>query len=82
VVERVDLKALENLITRHFEATGSPRAKWILENWASMAPKFIKVFPHEYKRVLGVPRLFLQPTTHHLPPAPRSAAEPTEVARG
>jgi len=22
-----------------------------------MLPRFIKVFPHEYKRVLGVPRL-------------------------
>jgi hypothetical protein len=22
-----------------------------------MLPKFVKVFPHEYKRVLGVPRI-------------------------
>jgi hypothetical protein len=36
--------------------TGSPRAAWILEHWAEAQPKFIKVFPHEYKRVLGVPR--------------------------
>ena len=27
--------------------------KWILENWDAMLPKFVKVFPHEYKRVLG-----------------------------
>jgi len=47
---------LENLITKHFDATGSPRAKWILENWTTMVPRFIKVFPHEYKRVLGIPR--------------------------
>ena len=32
--------------------TGSPRAKRILENWNSMLPKFVKVFPHEFKRVL------------------------------
>ena len=38
------------------EATGSPRGKWILENWERMLPKFVKVFPHEYKRVLGIPR--------------------------
>ena len=38
------------------EATGSPRAKWILENWGEMLPKFVKVFPHEYKRVLGIPK--------------------------
>ena len=40
----------------HFEATGSPRAEWILENWTAMLPKFIKIFPHEYKRVLGIAR--------------------------
>jgi glutamate synthase (NADPH) large chain len=33
---------------------GSPRGKWILENWGDMLARFVKVFPHEYKRVLGV----------------------------
>ncbi len=56
VADPVDMQALENLIAKHFEATGSPRAKWILENWAEMLPQFVKVFPHEYKRVLGVGR--------------------------
>jgi glutamate synthase domain-containing protein 3 len=37
--------------------TGSPRAAWMLEHWADAQPSFIKVFPHEYKRVLGVPRV-------------------------
>jgi glutamate synthase domain-containing protein 2/glutamate synthase domain-containing protein 3 len=50
-----DDRLLRDLINRHFEHTGSPRAKWILENWAGMLPKFVKVFPREYKRVLGVP---------------------------
>jgi glutamate synthase domain-containing protein 3 len=36
--------------------TGSPRAAWVLEHWATEQPKFIKIFPHEYKRVLGVAR--------------------------
>ena len=56
VIEPSDVSLLESLITKHFEATGSPRAKWILENWTTMVPRFIKVFPHEYKRVLGIPR--------------------------
>jgi len=47
---------LRTLISRHAEVTGSPRAEWILENWGDMLPKFLKVFPHEYKRVMGVPR--------------------------
>jgi glutamate synthase (NADPH) large chain len=54
VEEPKDMTALRHLIERHFEYTGSPRAEWILENWATMLPKFVKVFPHEYKRVLGV----------------------------
>ena len=51
-----DAQILRDLITRHLELTGSRRAKWILENWIEMLPRFIKVFPHEFKRVLGVSR--------------------------
>jgi len=57
VVEPQDIETLHSLIQRHGEYTGSPLAKWILQNWESMLPKFIKVFPHEYKRVLGIPRV-------------------------
>ncbi len=55
VIESGDVQLLRHWITEHFEATGSPRAEWILENWSLMLPKFIKIFPHEYKRVLGIP---------------------------
>ncbi len=57
VVEQCDIDKLYELIARHGEFTDSPQAKWILENWNVMLPKFIKVFPHEYKRVLGIPRV-------------------------
>ena len=56
VDQPVDMQALRNLIEKHFNATGSPRAKWIMENWGTMLPKFVKVFPHEYKRVMNIPR--------------------------
>jgi glutamate synthase domain-containing protein 3 len=56
LIETEDIQLVRNLIARHFEYTGSPRAEWILDNWAGMVPKFVKIFPHEYKRVLGVPR--------------------------
>ena len=52
-----DVEILHHLISQHSELTGSTQAKWILENWHATLPKFIKVFPHEYKRVLGVPRM-------------------------
>ncbi|MGC2820136.1 MAG: glutamate synthase-related protein, partial [Candidatus Sulfotelmatobacter sp.] len=56
VIEPQDAALLKNLITRHLELTGSRRAKWILENWIDLLPRFIKVFPHEFKRALGVGR--------------------------
>jgi glutamate synthase domain-containing protein 3 len=62
--------ALQNLITKHVAATDSPRGKWILENWGEMLGKFVKVFPHEYKRVLGIPR-------HQ--PAKADVAHPSQV---
>ncbi len=56
VTETQDAQIVRDLVTRHLELTGSRRAKWILENWAELLPRFIKVFPHEFKRVLGVGR--------------------------
>ena len=57
VTDPKDIETLFQLITRHGEYTGSPQAKWILENWETTLRKFIKIFPHEYKRVLGIPRV-------------------------
>ena len=51
-----DVEPLRALIERHVEYTGSPRGQWALENWEQMLPKFVKVFPHEYKRVLKAAR--------------------------
>jgi glutamate synthase (NADPH/NADH) large chain len=49
-----DIETLRYWIARHAEVTGSPRASWILDKWPFMQPKFVKVFPHEYRRVLGI----------------------------
>jgi glutamate synthase domain-containing protein 3 len=51
-----DVQTVRDLVTRHLELTGSRRAKWILDNWHEVVSRFIKVFPHEFKRVLGVGR--------------------------
>jgi glutamate synthase (NADPH/NADH) large chain len=56
VIEAQDAQIVKDMVARHFELTSSPRAKWILENWCDVLPRFIKVFPHEFKRVLGVSR--------------------------
>jgi glutamate synthase domain-containing protein 2/glutamate synthase domain-containing protein 1/glutamate synthase domain-containing protein 3 len=70
----VDLRTVQNLIEKHVEATASPRGQWILENWGEMIPKFVKIFPHEYKRVLGVPRFVPRPAAHIAQPAERQEA--------
>jgi glutamate synthase domain-containing protein 3 len=57
VTEDDDLKVLRGLVLKHAALTASPRARWILQNWAKLLPKFVKVFPHEFKRTLGVPRV-------------------------
>jgi glutamate synthase domain-containing protein 2/glutamate synthase domain-containing protein 1/glutamate synthase domain-containing protein 3 len=56
VFDPKDVNLLRDLIEQHSKLTGSPRAHWILENWYAMLPRFVKVFPHEFKRVLGAPR--------------------------
>ncbi len=43
---------LRDLVERHFRYTGSLRARMILDNWAAMRSRFVKVFPHEYRRAL------------------------------
>jgi glutamate synthase domain-containing protein 3 len=56
------------------DLTGSRRAKWILDNWHDMNSRFIKVFPHEFKRVLGVGRS----QQAYIPNQPVSVLEPAE----
>jgi len=51
-----DEEMLFALISRHAAATGSPRAKWILENWEQMRRQFIKVYPNDLRAVEPEPQ--------------------------
>jgi len=51
--EREDILLLETLIRKHVAYTDSPLGKRILADWSQMLRHFVKVFPHEYKRVLS-----------------------------
>jgi glutamate synthase domain-containing protein 2/glutamate synthase domain-containing protein 1/glutamate synthase domain-containing protein 3 len=53
VSEAEDVKELYNLLNNHLKYTGSPKALAILDNWQRCLPFFVKVFPMEYRRVLG-----------------------------
>ncbi|HLF70884.1 MAG TPA: glutamate synthase large subunit [Dehalococcoidia bacterium] len=56
-LERVDSDEeqiiLRQLLSEHLEATGSANAARVLENWDELLPKFVRVMPRDYKRVLG-----------------------------
>ncbi|UBF24845.1 glutamate synthase large subunit [Kovacikia minuta CCNUW1] len=47
-----DIEELHQLIQRHADYTQSQKAFQVLANWKEMLPKFVKVMPKDYKRVL------------------------------
>ncbi len=48
-----DIEELKGMINLHFKHTGSRKAEEILLDWDARLPFFVKVFPMEYRRVLG-----------------------------
>jgi glutamate synthase (NADPH) large chain len=47
-----DEALLKSLIERHLAESESEQARRILDDWANFRSKFVKVFPHEYRRAL------------------------------
>jgi glutamate synthase (NADPH/NADH) large chain len=52
-MDRHDAARIHELLARHLKYTGSSKARTILDNWGSFLPKFVKVMPVEYARVLA-----------------------------
>ena len=46
-------RELLDYIEQHVQATGSEKGKRILENWNSERPKFVKIFPVDYRNALA-----------------------------
>jgi len=47
-----DEALLRGMVEKHLEWTGSERARRVLKEWDELLPKFVKVMPHDLKRVL------------------------------
>jgi len=47
-----EIKDLRTIIQNHLNYTKSNKAKEVLANWETILPKFVKVIPKDYKRVL------------------------------
>jgi glutamate synthase (NADPH/NADH) large chain len=48
----VDEVLLKGLIEKHHRHTGSLQARRLLDDWSKYRAKFVKIMPHEYRRVL------------------------------
>lgn len=51
VKEKYDILELKELIGAHYDATKSPKAKKILDNFEEYLPKFKRIIPHDYKKI-------------------------------
>ncbi|MBV8070303.1 MAG: glutamate synthase large subunit [Acidobacteriaceae bacterium] len=79
VFEREDLLKLEILVRQHVEYTGSPLGQRLLAAWPDNIKHFVKVFPHEYKRVLA--KKSAESAHPHLAAIPAHAAAVGDRAR-
>jgi glutamate synthase domain-containing protein 2/glutamate synthase domain-containing protein 1/glutamate synthase domain-containing protein 3 len=48
-----DISGLHEMVQKHFEYTGSKRAKLILDNWSHEKDNFWKIIPDEYRKALA-----------------------------
>ena len=53
VTEKYDIIELKQLIEEHVNATGSAKGKEILDSFDEYLPKFKKIIPHDYKRMMS-----------------------------
>ena len=52
VENKYDRQELEDMIRKHVEATGSEKGRQVLENFEEYLPKFKKIIPDDYKRMM------------------------------
>ena len=53
VEEKHDIEELRSMIEKHFAATGSPKARRILNDFSNYIPYFKKIVPNDYSRMLA-----------------------------
>jgi glutamate synthase (NADPH/NADH) large chain/glutamate synthase (ferredoxin) len=60
VREAEDKALLKDFVQRHLDYTGSRKAKTVLDRWDGFLPKFVKVVPTEYRKVLDARKVSAQ----------------------
>jgi glutamate synthase domain-containing protein 3 len=51
--EAGEIAEVRRLVERHLEHTSSSRARQVLDAWDDLVPKFVKVIPRDYQRMLA-----------------------------
>ncbi|MGC9450568.1 MAG: glutamate synthase large subunit [Oceanipulchritudo sp.] len=51
--EEEEIEAVRKRIARHVRYTQSKRGRWVLDNWEELLPRFVKVLPRDYERMLN-----------------------------
>jgi glutamate synthase (ferredoxin) len=49
-----EIEELRELVRRHAEHTSSERSRQVLAAWDDLVPKFVKVYPNDYRRVMEI----------------------------
>jgi glutamate synthase (NADPH) large chain len=73
LVDESDLYLVYGLIEDHVRLTGSAVGKKLLDNWELMVPRFAKVMPVDYRRVLQARRAASRPRPPSFDSGPRDA---------
>jgi glutamate synthase (ferredoxin) len=53
-----EVAEVRELVRRHAEYTDSERSRQVLADWERLVPKFVKVYPNDYRRVIETQRRF------------------------
>jgi glutamate synthase (ferredoxin) len=48
-----EIAEVRKLVENHLDYTKSARARYVLDNWTNLLPKFVKILPKDYKRMLA-----------------------------
>ncbi|NEP44019.1 MAG: glutamate synthase subunit alpha, partial [Okeania sp. SIO2H7] len=51
-LDEEDLETVRQMVEKHVKYTKSAKGSRVLANWEEIAPKFVKVMPRDYKRVI------------------------------
>ena len=51
--DAAEIAAVREMIEKHLALTQSARARLVLDRWEELRPRFVKVLPKDYKRMLA-----------------------------